>query len=60
MKKWIFVKKTFFCTEFYSAYENYAYFDYSGAPGPQKDDDDDDDDFFFPLFFTFLIFSWFL
>ena len=44
MKKTVFVKKSFFCTEFYSAYENDAYFDYFGAPGPQKDDDDDDDD----------------
>ena len=39
-----FCKKKKFCTEFYSAYENDAYFDYFGAPGPQKDDDDDDDD----------------
>ena len=44
MKKCNFVKNSFFCTEFYSAYENDAYFDYLGAPGPQKDDDDDDDD----------------
>ena len=36
-------KKLFFCTELYSAYENDAYFDYFGAPGPQKDDDDDDE-----------------
>ena len=47
MKKWIFVKKSFFCTEFYSAYENDAYFDYFGAPGPQNDDDDDDDEAWF-------------
>ena len=37
MKKRIFVKKSFFCTEFYSAYENDAYFNYFGGPGPQKD-----------------------
>ena len=44
MKKCNFVKKTIFCTEFCSTYENDAHFDYFGAPGPQKDDDDDDDD----------------